>query len=87
MNLEQIVRDKLLQFFMVFARLGSAIMLLPGFGEAYVPPRVRLIFALVVSVALLPMLSSFLPAQAQYTWASHQSPMRFRHNAQIFLQM
>jgi flagellar biosynthetic protein FliR len=62
MNLEQLVTGNLFQFFLVFARLGSAIMLLPGFGEAYVPPRVRLIFALVVSFALLPMLSDRLPA-------------------------
>ncbi len=33
MNLEQLASLNLFQFFMVFARLGSAIMLLPGFGE------------------------------------------------------
>ena len=57
MNLEQLVSINLFQFFMVFARLGSAIMLLPGFGEAYVPPRIRLIFALTVSFALMPMIA------------------------------
>jgi flagellar biosynthetic protein FliR len=62
MNLEQLASVNLFQFFMVFARLGSAIMLLPGFGEAYVPPRVRLIFALTVSVALMPLIASSLPA-------------------------
>lgn len=62
MNLEQLATSNLFQFFMVFARLGSAIMLLPGFGEAYVPPRVRLVFALTVSAALMPMISDRLPA-------------------------
>jgi flagellar biosynthetic protein FliR len=62
MNLEQLASVNLFQFFMVFARLGSAIMLLPGFGEAYVPPRVRLIFALTVSLALMPMIAGSLPA-------------------------
>ena len=62
MSLEQLVSVNLFQFFMVFARLGSAIMLLPGFGEAYVPPRVRLVFALTVSFALMPMIASSLPA-------------------------
>lgn len=62
MNLEQLVTTNLFQFFLVFARLGSAIMLLPGFGEAYVPPRVRLVFALTVSVALMPMIADRLPA-------------------------
>jgi flagellar biosynthetic protein FliR len=61
MNLEQLVSINLFQFFMVFARLGSAIMLLPGFGEAYVPPRIRLVFALTVSFALMPMIAGSLP--------------------------
>src|ERR1041384_5454356 len=61
MNLEQLVTDNLFQFFMVFARLGSAVMLLPGFGEAYVPPRVRLAFALTFSLALMPMLADRVP--------------------------
>lgn len=62
MSLEQLVSLNLFQFFMVFARLGSAIMLLPGFGEAYVPPRIRLVFALTVSLALMPMIANGLPA-------------------------
>ena len=62
MNLEQLVSVNLFQFFLVFARLGSAIMLLPGFGEAYVSPRIRLVFALTVSLALMPMISPRLPA-------------------------
>lgn len=61
MNLEQLVSSNLFQFFLVFARLGSAIMLLPGFGEAYVSPRIRLVFALTVSLALMPMISDRLP--------------------------
>jgi flagellar biosynthetic protein FliR len=63
MNLEQLVAANLFQFFLVFARLGSAIMLLPGFGEAYVSPRIRLVFALTVSFALMPMIADRLPAQ------------------------
>jgi flagellar biosynthetic protein FliR len=61
MNLEQLVGSNLFQFFLVFARLGSAIMLLPGFGEAYVSPRIRLVFALAVSFALMPMIAGQLP--------------------------
>jgi len=61
MNLEQLVSGHLFQFFLVFARLGSAIMLLPGFGEAYVSPRIRLVFALTVSFALMPVISERLP--------------------------
>ncbi len=62
MNLADLVNFNLFAFFMIFARMGSAIMLLPGFGEAYVPQRVRLVFALLVSFVLMPMLAERLPA-------------------------
>ena len=35
--------------FLIFARLGSAMMLLPGFGELYVPQRFRLLLALLMA--------------------------------------
>jgi flagellar biosynthetic protein FliR len=61
MNLEQLVNFNLFNFFMIFARIGSAIMLLPGFGEAYVPQRIRLVFALMMSFVLMPFLADRLP--------------------------
>ena len=47
---------------LIFARVGAILMLLPGFGESYVPPRVRLSLALVLSLALWPIVGSSLPA-------------------------
>lgn len=41
---------------LVFSRTGSAIMLLPGFGESYVTPRIRLILALLFSLILSPII-------------------------------
>ena len=46
---------------LVFARLGSAVMLLPGFGETFVSPRVRLMIALSVTVVVTPVVSGYLP--------------------------
>jgi flagellar biosynthetic protein FliR len=46
---------------LIFARIGTAMMLLPGFGEVYVPQRYRLLFALLFSALLLPILSPILP--------------------------
>ncbi|HZT86657.1 MAG TPA: flagellar biosynthetic protein FliR [Stellaceae bacterium] len=46
---------------LVFARLGSALMLLPGFGELYVPQRYRLLFALLLAVLVAPVLEPRLP--------------------------
>lgn len=39
---------------MVFARLGSALLFMPGFAEPAVPVRQRLLFGLVLSAALYP---------------------------------
>jgi flagellar biosynthesis protein FliR len=38
--------------FLVFARVAGALMLLPGFGETHVPPRIKLVAALLVAVAM-----------------------------------
>ena len=40
--------------FLVFARVGAALMIVPGFGEHYVPPRLRLSLALLLSLILAP---------------------------------
>ncbi|MGE0564141.1 MAG: flagellar biosynthetic protein FliR [Pseudolabrys sp.] len=42
-------------FLLVFARVGTMVMLLPGVGELSIPSRVRLTIALVLAAILLPM--------------------------------
>ncbi|MGH6944605.1 MAG: flagellar biosynthetic protein FliR [Geminicoccaceae bacterium] len=37
---------------LVFARVGAAFMLLPGFGETHLPPRLKLAAAMLVAVAI-----------------------------------
>lgn len=59
--LEKILISELFAFLLVFCRVGSAIMLLPGFGEAYVPARVRLLLAAMFSLALAPALRGLPP--------------------------
>ena len=46
---------------LIFARVGAAMMLLPGLGETEVPANVRLTIALALVVLLLPLLSPGLP--------------------------
>ena len=36
----------------VFCRIGSAFLFMPGIGESYIPPRVKLLFAFALSLAL-----------------------------------
>ena len=45
----------------IFARVGAAIAVLPGFSAVYVPMRMRLLIAVAMSVLLTPTLSSTLP--------------------------
>ena len=47
---------------LIFARLGSALMLLPGLGEIEVPTNIRLLLALLLVLLVLPGLQSGLPA-------------------------
>ena len=42
-------------FMLVFARVGAIIMVMPGFGEPFVSPRVRLGIAVAVTVVLQPV--------------------------------
>jgi flagellar biosynthetic protein FliR len=51
-----------LVFLLTFARTGAMIMLLPVIGDAGVPPRVRLAFALAVSAALTSATAHYYPA-------------------------
>ncbi|MDI7773812.1 flagellar biosynthetic protein FliR [Asticcacaulis sp. EMRT-3] len=46
---------------LIFLRLTSLVMLVPGLGDQAVPARVRLSFALLLSIAISPMVGSSLP--------------------------
>ena len=52
--------DQIWQGALIFARIGAVLLLLPGVGESYVPPRIRLSFALVVTLALWPVVAGAL---------------------------
>ena len=49
-------------FMLVFARVGTLVMLLPGTGERLVPGRLRLAFALLLTLMLLPFVRGLMPA-------------------------
>jgi flagellar biosynthetic protein FliR len=48
-------------FMLIFARIGAMAMSLPGIGDRTVPPRVRLVFALTLSIILFPLVSKLFP--------------------------
>lgn len=58
-----------LAYLLTFSRVGAMIMLLPAIGDAGVPPRVRLAFALAVAAVLAPVVGGQYPAEAPSTLA------------------
>ena len=47
---------------LVFVRVGAMVMLIPGIGEGFVPPRIRLALALLLALCLGPIAQPSLPA-------------------------
>lgn len=60
MTVEELVAAAF-QAVLLLARLGAAVMLLPGLGEADVPASVRLALGLALVLLLLPVLAQTLP--------------------------
>lgn len=64
-NLDVFLSGHVFAFLMLLSRMGAVMMLFPGIGEAYVPPRTRLIFAILICLLLLnPMFARFPPLPA-----------------------
>lgn len=61
--LSELFSNDIFSLLLVFARIAAAIMLLPGFGEAYIPARIRLLFAAVFAVVITPSVIDTLPPQ------------------------
>lgn len=47
---------------LIFARIGAAVMIMPGVGDSFVSTRVRLLFAFGFSFILLPVVTPYLPS-------------------------
>ena len=60
-TLQTLLPAEIFSYLLVFARIGTTISVLPGFGESYVSPRIRLLLALAITVVLTPIVSARLP--------------------------
>jgi flagellar biosynthetic protein FliR len=60
--LEQFIALNVFAFIMTFVRIGTAVMIMPGVGDSFVPANVRLYFALALSVVLMPLVAVKLPS-------------------------
>ena len=61
MTLEQLITGGVFSFLFLFARVGSAIMILPLLGDGFVPGIMRVLFALGFCVVLTPWLAASVP--------------------------
>ena len=57
----QILPDLSVAFLLIFARIGTLVMLLPGLGERTFPVNIRLATALILTLVFYPLASAFYP--------------------------
>ena len=57
----ELINVNMYHFLMVFLRIGSALMLMPGFMGSYINTQVRLSAALAVAVVMMPVVTPYLP--------------------------
>ncbi len=60
--MQELLSLEIYKYMLIFMRLGSAIMLMPGFMSSYINMRLRLSFALALCLVLLPFLSDSIPS-------------------------
>jgi len=62
-SLAQFLPANLFAVMLVFCRIGSALMVLPGFGGRYVPMRYRLLLGIFLATIIATALAPLLPVQ------------------------
>lgn len=63
MDLNDYLAINVFHFILVFARLSVVFLMMPGLSAAYVPVRIRLTVALLVTVVVMPLVAPGLPPQ------------------------
>ncbi|NNG03338.1 MAG: flagellar biosynthetic protein FliR [Inquilinus sp.] len=59
--LSPLIAAQLFPLLLIFVRVGAALMLLPGIGDSTVPPRMRLVLALALTLLVAPPLTPLMP--------------------------
>lgn len=73
--MEELLLTEIYKFSFIFLRIGSALMIMPGYSSSYVNIRLRLSFALMISVILIPFLNEYIP----------QPESNFTENVRMFI--
>ena len=67
--LETFLVSGIFAFILTFVRVGSAVIIMPGLGDSFLPTRIRLHAALAISFVMFPILLPFMPAKVPTTFA------------------
>jgi flagellar biosynthetic protein FliR len=59
--LQEFLVSGVFAFMIIFVRFGTALMIMPGIGDSFVPNHIRLYIALGISLALTPVLMRMVP--------------------------
>ncbi|MEM8834126.1 MAG: flagellar biosynthetic protein FliR [Pseudomonadota bacterium] len=62
-SLEEFLVTGVFALLLSFTRLGTALMIMPGFGDSFVTVRIRLLMSLGMAFVLLPVTMRYMPAE------------------------
>lgn len=60
-SLQAFLTTGIFSFLLIFTRLGTAFMLMPGIGDSFVPVRIRLLMVLGMTFVLAPVVMPYMP--------------------------
>lgn len=60
-SIEEFLVSGVFAFLLIFVRLGTALMIMPGVGDSFVPTNIRLMMALGMSFVITPIVQNFIP--------------------------
>lgn len=61
-SIEEFLVSGVFAFMLIFTRLGTAMMIMPGLGDSFVPANIRLMMGLGMAFVLTPVVQTFMPA-------------------------
>ena len=60
-GIEEFLVSGVFAFMLIFTRLGTAFMIMPGIGDSFIPNNIRLMMALGISFVLTPVVMPYMP--------------------------
>lgn len=61
LSIEEFLVTGVFAFMLVFTRLGTAFMIMPGIGDSFVPRNIRLMMSLGIAFVLTPVVQPYIP--------------------------